>query len=280
MLGMIMASCGSVQPTVNVQATVDAQVQATLAAVKPEQQAPTPTMLASVTEPTKTSILTQVPPTALPTPIPPTPTSVPPTPVPYSGVVVFSSADDPSKLNSVLGWQPGSSPANSYDLASQPGALTLIAGPGTDARGSTFSAPAIIYPFEGNFEAQVKVESQLAQCCQLVGLGVRSTQDHATWLRNTLTFDDGHRITVAANRPEGNIYYKYEPYSGDVVYLKIERRGSVFNFSYSANGSNWVTLQKDYVFDLPADAEIFLYTYSTNRQGISAHFYDFAVFDK
>ena len=70
------------------------------------------------------------------------------------------------------------------------------------------------------------------------------------------------------------------PYVDDEVYLRIERRGPLFTLSYSANGTNWVPLQKDYVFEMPNDIEVYLIVYSTSDEGTFAQFSEFEVTPK
>jgi hypothetical protein len=69
------------------------------------------------------------------------------------------------------------------------------------------------------------------------------------------------------------------PCTNTTIWLKLERRGSLFTLSYSANGSNWVTLEKDFVFEMPIDTEIYLCAMS-GAKGVVAQFYDFKVFPK
>jgi hypothetical protein len=107
-------------------------------------------------------------------------------------VIPFAAPDDPEALNPIFGWQPGSSTASTYDLAIEPGVLTLIAGPGTNQWDNTDSGPLIAYPFEGDFEARVEVAFEPSGSeYKLAGLGVRSVNEHTTWLRVMSILDRG-----------------------------------------------------------------------------------------
>jgi len=284
-----LVACGSGQPSVNTQATVDAQVKATLGVMnstlesQPYKATVHPQVQATKAIPEISEANTPVPLASI-TPLPPSPTNtpLPPTPTPFSGPISFLDPSDSEKLNSVLGWQPGGSSASSYDLKSVKGNLTIVAGPGTEALGSTFTAPAVILPMKGNFEVQIRVDAELKpQCCLLAGLGIRSVNEHSRWMRLALTFDGNpQKITMAENNSGGAMYYKSEPYAGSVVSLKMNRQGSVFNFFYSVDGRNWVLLEKDHVTDISDDADIFIYTYSNNGQGVVSHFSNFMVVQK
>jgi regulation of enolase protein 1 (concanavalin A-like superfamily) len=157
----------------------------------------------------------------------------------------------------------------------------LIAGSGTEQWQGSNSAPLILYPFKGNFEAEVKVVFSPTQNYQIAGLGVRSAIDNNAYLRISRVIGlAGQGILMQSNTQGGGFHGGFSPYADDTVYLKIERRGSLFNFFYSVDGGNWVNLQKDYVFDMPAEVEIFLIAYSTNNNGVIAQFSDFQVFGK
>lgn len=197
-----------------------------------------------------------------------------------SEYISFSAPDNPEELNPVLGWQPGSSNVNSYDLAMEPGALTLIAGMGTDQWQNTDSAPLVIYPFEGDFDAQVRVMlSPSGNTAKVAGLGIRAPQNHNTWLRIVRAWvDDGLTVRAQANQQGNSARLNFVTYSGDTTYLRIERNGPLFTLSYSENGSNWIALVQDHVFEMPDDVEIYLITFSTaSNEGALAQFHDFSV---
>lgn len=222
-----------------------------------------------------TSTFTPPPsPTSTFTPAPTATPTVTPTPTPRpSGPVTFASPDDPNALNSVFGWQPGGSEASTYDLSMHPGELTLIAGPRTDLWSNTNTAPLVAYPYTGDFEAQVKVVfTPEGSNWKIAGLGVRSVQNPLNWIRITKGLHQ--EINVASG---GGRNLNYTSYSNDTVYLRIKRQGPLFTLSYSSNGINWIDLQKDYVFEMSDDVEIFLTVYSTSNEGAIVQFSDFSV---
>jgi regulation of enolase protein 1 (concanavalin A-like superfamily) len=197
----------------------------------------------------------------------------------YSGMVPFADSNNPNQLNSLLGWQPGGSSASGYDLTLNPAWLTVITGKETDQVQGTDTAPLILYKYAGNFEATVKVEFVSIICCQHAGIGVRSIQDHTTWLRIAKHEYNGMR--AAANQAGTVFWLNYAPYANSIIHFKIERRNSIFNMYYSDNGVNWVTIQKDYIFELPDEVEIYLLVLSAhNNEGIVAKFSDFTVIPK
>ena len=163
-----------------------------------------------------------------------------------------------------------------------PGALTLIAGPGVDNYESEDSAPLVAYSIRGNFEAQVKLVINSIQGRQYAGLGVRSVQIHTTWVKLLRGWQDngeGQKLWAQVDQQGKADGLNSTPYTDATIWLKIERRGSLFTMSYSVNGSNWVTLEKDFVFEMPIDTEIYLYAIARDK-GVVAQFYDFKVFPK
>lgn len=243
---------------------------------------PVPTDIPSspTPEPTKTPESTKTPkPTETPepteTPLPPTPT-----PTPNPDLIPFASPSDPNALNPVFGWQPGGSEASAYDLTMYPGALTFISGPGVNQWKRRDSAPLVLYPIKGNFEAQVKVVfNSDQQDGQFAGIGIRSIQEPKTWLR--LLRGGSQALAAQASQGGRGILLNEIPYTDNTIWLKLERQGSIFNYYYSANESNFVALEKEYVFEMPTDAEIYLFTMSVpENKGFVAQFYDFQVYPK
>lgn len=222
----------------------------------------------------------------LPTSTPSVPTATPPLPTdtPSSGLIPFASPDNLQILNPTLGWQPDGSTANDYDLESYPAGLAIIAAPRTNQWGTLDTAPLITFPFQGDFEAQVKAVCHPVPFFQLCGLGVRSTQSHSTWLRiskDSTDIGSSPIIWATANQQGVPIQLNRAPYADDTVYLKILRKQSLFNLLYSLNGNNWVTLQSDYLFEISDAIEVFLIVYSDfTNDGFIAQFYDFSVFSK
>jgi regulation of enolase protein 1 (concanavalin A-like superfamily) len=206
----------------------------------------------------------------------PTATTIPRT---GNNGIPFSAPDDSSKLNSMLGWQPGGSKANAYDLSLHPGALTLIADAGSDHWEGYDSAPLVAYPTSGNLVARVKVVFSPQTDYQHAGLGIRSFENHNVWLTIDRCFDGnagGQSVYAEGDANGAGIRLNYVPYADDTVWLQIERRGSLFSLSYSTSGNNWIVLEKDYVFNLPSDVEVFLASFSSkNNSGVVAQFSEF-----
>jgi hypothetical protein len=244
-----------------------------------------------------TTSLPENPPADIPTY---TPTQAPtdtPTPSPTSShtstqepgpeIISFGEPGNPGLLSGVFGWQPGNSSTNAYSLTSSSNALTLIANGHTDQWAELDSQPVVFYLLEGDFETQVKVVFNPIWGHELAALGVRSTQDHNTWLRLGGVF----AVFSEGSQPEQHIVLdiddhgqggkiKTSPYPANTFFLKIKRQGSRFDFLYSANAINWTTLQRGYVADMPASVEIFLTVGSWGDRGISAEFHDFTVLRK
>jgi regulation of enolase protein 1 (concanavalin A-like superfamily) len=206
---------------------------------------------------------------------------------PAPEVIPFGSLGNPGLLNAAFGWQAGGSTVNTYDLAAYANVLTLIAGGSTDQWAEVDSAPLIFYPLQGNFEAQVKVVFNPVWGHELAALGIRSTRDHNTWLR----LGGVYAVFTEGNGPEHHIVLDVDdqgiggkirtsPYPANAVYLKIERKGSVFDFFYSEDGVNWTALITGYIAEMPANVEVFLTVGSWGDKGISAEFHNFTVLRK
>lgn len=221
-----------------------------------------------------TPVNTPLPPTATATattsptstPIPPTATI---TPRP-SGPIPFSLPGNPNQLNPAFTWHQGGSNASSYDLTLNPGYLTLIAGPNTQEWEGAVSAPLVAYPFTGDFEASVKTISnptgrQHTRFC------VRAATDHNARL---CIAEYGSTITIWTR----DIWIDERvSFSGDIAYLKIERKGSLFTLSYGTTGSNWIVVKENYVFDLTPNVEIYIGVAAPANEGLVAQFSDFVV---
>lgn len=192
--------------------------------------------------------------------------------------IPFDTSDNAAALNPIFGWQPGESPASSFNLTSNPGKLTIVAGPKTEQWGRNNSAPIVSMPIEGDFEVSVKVEIMPETEIQAAGLGVMSAEDQTTWLRLERTFYKSiHRATFNATKRGDNIAGAGTAYPDDSVYFWIKRNGSVFSASYSTNNTNWVVVVDEKVFEMPEKVNIYLYTYSTKDLGVVAKFSDFRV---
>lgn len=200
----------------------------------------------------------------------------------YSGLIPFASPNDPSALNPSFRWQSGGSTGSSYDLKIHPGSLTIAADGKTVQWAGTNTAPLMLLPIRGNFETSVGLVFSPKQWDQVAGLGVRSSEDKNTYLRiiRFAAFPTGDGISVQGMKngsptPGNSIAYK-----GDQAYFKIQRQGNIFNLSYSTDGSSWEILDRDYVFGLPSEVQIFLLVYSTDSRGIVAQFSNFEAASK
>lgn len=234
---------------------------------------------------TSTHIPTDIPTATQTSTVPPTNTPNPsPTAQPLPEIIPFISPGNPGLLNPAFGWQPGNSSTNAYDSTSFPNALTLIAGGNTGQWAEEDSQPILFYPIEGNFEAQVKVVFNPIWGHELATLGVRSPQNHNTWLRFGSVYagfsqNSGpeQRMVLDIDDRGKGAKIKTSPYPADTVYLKIRRQGSIFDFYYSADGVNWTALQTGYIAEMPANTEIFLTVGSWGEGGALAKFYEFKV---
>jgi hypothetical protein len=198
-----------------------------------------------------------------------------------TAMISFSDSANPNNLNPILGWQPGSSIGNNYDLEINPGELTLIAGANTDQKREINTLPLVIYTITGNFEAQVRVYCIPTGNVQFAGIGVRSTSNSSTWARTLRGYYNGQVVGVNVDQNGQESFGNGIPYSNDIVYLKIVRNKSLVTFSYSTNGVNWVVSAKNIVAELPEDVEIYLYAFSAyNNSGFVAQFKDFSVTKK
>jgi len=205
-------------------------------------------------------------------------TSVPAT-QPMPGVILFALPTNPNALNPVLGWEPGKL-GNQYVLSQETNVLTLEAGPDTNQWASITTAPLISYRFRGNFEAEIKVVCDLRQRVQLAGLGVRSPEDKNSWVRIARTYDyfTGQTLLTFTDQRGESAGLNYVAYSDTTVYLKIAREDVRYTLSYSRDGNTWSILQGVFSFEIPAEAEIFLTTYSNqNPHGSLAQFSNFRV---
>jgi eukaryotic-like serine/threonine-protein kinase len=272
-------STSEVSIPANVVGPVTAEPTPTNTSVSIATDTPVPTAT-STPSPTNTSSPTNTPEPTKTTPTATETPSVSPTPTPmlFSGPIPFASPNDPNTLNPLFGWQPGASPASSYDLKSQPGALRLIAGPGTNQWSRTNSLPLVLLPIKGDFDAQVKVVIHAEQEIQNAGLGVRSALDNTTWIRlERVLYQRQQRVTANAMNKDSPVASNSVSYSNDTVYFRIQRRGSLFTVAYSTNGTNWVNEFEDLVFEMSNEVQIYLFAYSTANVGVVAQFYELVV---
>jgi regulation of enolase protein 1 (concanavalin A-like superfamily) len=159
--------------------------------------------------------------------------------------------------------------------------LDIIASKGTDHWEGRYSAPLMTYPVKGNFEALVKTSFDPTSNIQAAGLGIRSSGEFDTFIRIALGLDpsyNGTSISVWENTRGVGKHLASSVYTDEIVWLKIKRQDDALTLSYSRNGQSWTNIAENYVFELPAEAEVFLYAFSAfNDQSTKARFYDFTV---
>jgi regulation of enolase protein 1 (concanavalin A-like superfamily) len=193
-----------------------------------------------------------------------TPSGPSPSPA-LPGSVSFEALDNQNTLNPEFTWYPGTSSANAYSLSRSPGALTIIAGPKTDQWMNDNSAPLMLYPIEGDFVVQVKVAFFPKRHVQGAGIGLRTRQTPNTFVRIKREFHNGEqKIAVNANQNGEPIDLGSTPYSGDVVYFKIERIGSLCSLSYSPDKNKWILLKENFAFT-SQEIELYFIALSTDE---------------
>ncbi|BAY44129.1 hypothetical protein SAMD00079811_17230 [Scytonema sp. HK-05] len=224
------------------------------------------------------SLTTTTPPT--PTPVVndyPSPTSSPTqTPESIPQEIPFTSSPDSRDLNQkFFTWKRGSSSSSRYSLTPS-GVLSITAGAGTDIVGSINTAPLVTYPFNGDFEVQVKVMFNSTINNQRAGLGIRSTDAQNNHLR--IYKLENKRIEGYLNLQHKKQYpLNIVPYEGETVYFRIRRQGRDISMFYSSNGSNWVSLGNENL-EIPQEVEIFLFVLSANNPNTAtAQFSDFVI---
>lgn len=161
-----------------------------------------------------------------------------------------------------------------------PEALPLIGGSGSSYWGGNFTSPLLLHSIQGDFEAQVKVVGLPKRDIQGFRFGVRSSQDRSTWVaisRGSQNDIGGQLISASMSQQGNSRLTNITPYPNDTVYLKLSRNKSLFTLSYSINGNNWVTLEKNYVFELPIETEIFFSIESTPPDGFIVELFDFIM---
>ena len=249
------------------QTQAESPLSTPIATTEPAPPQRTPTSITPTNTPTETPT---IPPTNTPSP---TPESV-------AKTILFVSPNQPEALNPIFVWQRGNSSLNTFNLGSQSNAVTLITDGHTDQWADLDTQPVISYPIEGNFETQIKVVFSPILGHEFAALGVRSSQDHLTWLRLGIGGIPEQLIGLDIDKQGQSGKLKTSPYSESTVYFKITRQGSVFDFFYSPDGVSWITFQKGYVAEMPRRMEIFLTVGSWGDGGASAEFYDFKVQSK
>jgi regulation of enolase protein 1 (concanavalin A-like superfamily) len=198
-------------------------------------------------------------------------------------VIPFGSATNPYQLNPAFHWRQGGSTYSSVILSQVSPAVIITGGPNADSWQDKDQMPLLLYSISGDFDAQVKLDFSPKSCGTAAGIGVRSATDNLTWLRfirgcidvpavaSIAVDSDNHGV---AGRPTSPVNFSFP----NSAYLRIQRRGgSSFTFSYSANGNDWTSLLSDFLFQMPASAEIFVTAVSWGSESAQAYFDDFRV---
>lgn len=192
--------------------------------------------------------------------------------------VEFASSD--GSLNSLFTWHEGDSSANSYDITSS-NSVTISAISNTNQWGDVNSAPLILFPISGDFIAQVRLDVNPQQNLQGAGFGLLSMSNRKTWIRvERHNYENLQRVTANIMN-NGQLVPGFTEntarYSGETVYFKIQRKGSLFSIWYSPDNNQWKYLFQDVSFDVPNNAEIYFYGASIANTGITTQFSDFRV---
>jgi regulation of enolase protein 1 (concanavalin A-like superfamily) len=219
----------------------------------------------------------QNPRSLFPTSISPSPTSPP---ISRIESIPLSAPNSPNRLHPSLTWYQGN-PQNSYELLQNPSCLKIIASPQTDMRANENSAPLVIYPYRGDFEAYVQIVAAPNQAFQFAGMGVRSVQPQNMWLRIGRQSNGPTEplVTAGSNALSPQLGDALS-YPKTTIYLKIRRNGNLFTLSYSDNKTEWNNLEKDYFAQMSDQVEILLIALSNASNSLVAEFYDFAVYKR
>jgi hypothetical protein len=188
--------------------------------------------------------------------------------------VRFNSVLDQSELDPGFLWEPGENKSNGYHLENS--VLSITSGPWTNQVSSQSSAPLVAYPLKGDFDAQVKLTLKPVNGVY-AGIGLRSPQDHTTWIRIARTLDgSGDGLAFSQNTQGTFGGYEWLAYTNDVIFLKVGRHGNDLVFLYSADGTNW-TPQKQVTMSLPEKVEVYFFILSQTPDNATAQFESFIL---
>lgn len=228
----------------------------------------------TVIPPTKTFLPTN-------TAIPPTNTPIPPsaTPIPTATPPQFETVPRTS-----LFWEANR--AGSYTLGSDVEPIQLT------AYGYSFpNFPQLTYTMFGDYEAVVTVaifSSAQTSGARVAGFGIYSAETESVLVLNRNILRDSpfnyvsggfasfSGLTDGLLDPLGNS----TACNADLLQLKIVKSTDWVSLYCSTNGVNWVVIAEQYTLYLGEMSDLFLFTYSTDEQSITANFYDFAVLQR
>ncbi len=200
-------------------------------------------------------------------------------PTPYSGKILFNSLDNLNTLSADLQWEAGSSKLSQYTLSA--GTINLVAGPFTWP-----GIPMINYTqyLAGDFEVQVKVVFQspysTLPTAQMAGLIIRPTDSRLVsgnsvfppdWVVIAKSITDAGRLVDCRGQRTG--------YSGDTIYLRIERMADSWYCAYGDNGVNWERFAPKVDGSQLKDRQlqVALFAYSDTDEPITVEFADWFI---
>lgn len=110
---------------------------------------------------------------------------------------------------------------------------------------------------------------------------MRSRENPSEWIALFRYCGDyaKHMVGIAQMRKGGYDNLLTIPYAKNDLYLSIKRYQEKLSFLVGENDVNWYEVDAERVFPLPADVDLFLYTYSTTNQGLSTDFSELAIAD-
>jgi regulation of enolase protein 1 (concanavalin A-like superfamily) len=196
-------------------------------------------------------------------------------PVYIENTIPFSDPDSQDVLLESWKWLQGEAENSEYRIASNN--LTLVAGPRTILQDRRQSAPQVEYQLSGNFQIYVKLNFDPTERDQMAGIGLRSIENPDTWIALRRGYYYDQRIDVLRNsngEPQEIINI---PYIKKSTCLLIKRQDENISFAISENCKNWVDIKNNFTFSLPDTVNIFLFTFSTTSNGISAEFSDLII---
>jgi transcriptional regulator with XRE-family HTH domain/regulation of enolase protein 1 (concanavalin A-like superfamily) len=145
------------------------------------------------------------------------------------------------------------------------------------------TAPLLLLPVKGNFQASVRVEFEVgSECCRHAGIGLRSVGDTQTWLRLSRTSGSFHihgEGMIEGRSKYADIHPDLLPTVRDpVVYFRIARTGGKVEMSYSLDGVNWMLYYTFVETVFGKSVELFLTAHAAHHQdSLTARFSEFVI---
>jgi regulation of enolase protein 1 (concanavalin A-like superfamily) len=218
-------------------------------------------------------------------PVTATPAEVTVTPSPQASQLTatnnipFAEPNNPGALSSDWKWNPGGSADSRSQVSEDGNAITVIAGRQTDFFRSSLTAPTLIYPVEGDIDAQIRLDFNPIEPYQVAGMVLRSRDKPGDWigLRRLIGDYGAQYIEILKTQDNGSGAIATIWYGKTTAYLRIIRRRELLTFQVSENGKNWFTVKADQLFPLSDKAELVLHVYSTSSNGRTATFSGFKL---